>query len=68
MFKSVTLKLFFIELPNTLFISLFLSNLVTVVSFMVKVDCVAVSLLNNSAFLDICLPNPQLVIIFRLSK
>ena len=62
------LKLFLIELPNTLLISLLLSNFVTLVSFMVNVDWLAVNLLINSALLEILLPKPQLVIILRPSK
>ena len=62
------LKLFLIELPNTLLISLFLSNFVTLVSFIVNVDWLAVNLLINSALLEILLPKPQLVIILRPSK
>ena len=42
-FNSEILKTFFIELPNTLLINLFLSNFVTDVSFKVKVDCAEVS-------------------------
>ena len=56
------------EQPNTLFINLFLSNLVTEVSFIVSVDWAEVNLLKNSAFEDMFEPNPQLVIIFSLSK
>ena len=62
------LKLFLIELPNTLLISLFLSNFVTLVSFIVNVDWLAVNLLINSALLEILFPKPQLVIILRPSK
>ena len=68
MFKSEILKVFFIELPKILLTILFLSNLVTAVSFIVNVDCVAVSLLSSSALFDIFFPNPQLVIIFTPSK
>ena len=63
-FWSNTLKVFFIEFPNTLLISLFLSNLLTEVSFIVKVDCADVSLLKNSALGEIYSPNPQFVMIF----
>ena len=56
------------EYPNTLFINLFLSNLVTEVSFIVSVDWAEVNLLKNSALEDMFEPNPQLVIIFSLSK
>ena len=68
MSRSYVLKLFLIELPNTLLINLFLSNLVIVVSFKVNVDWHAVSLLSNSALLEILSPNPQLVMIFVPSK
>ena len=60
--------MFFIEFPKVLFINLFLSNLVTLVSFIVNVDWLAVNLLISSALEDIFLPNPQLVIILVPSK
>ena len=44
-------------MPKTLLISLFLSNFVILVSFIVKVDWLAVSLLINSALGEILLPN-----------
>ena len=43
-------------------------NLLTEVSFKVKVDWQAVSLLKNSALLEILSPNPELEIIFTPSK
>ena len=61
--KSKILKEDVIDEPNILLIKLLLSNLVTDESFRHKVDCADVSLLINSAFFDIFLPNPQLVII-----
>ena len=62
------MKEFLIEFPNTLLTNLFLSNLVILVSFIVSVDWLAVNLLISSALVDILFPNPQLVIIFKLSK
>ena len=62
-FNSVVLNVFLIEFPNILFTSLFLSNLVIAVSFIVNVDWLAVNLLISSALLDILFPKPQLVII-----
>ena len=56
-----------IEAPNALLIRLFLSNFVTDESLRHKVDCAVVSLLINSAFFYILLPNPQFVIILWLS-
>lgn len=67
-FGSLVLKVFLMEFPNTLLINLFRSKAVTLVSFTVKVDWLAVSLLISSAFADILLPKPQFVIIFVPSK
>ena len=68
-FWSNTLKVFFIEFPNTLLISLFLSNLLTEVSFTVKVDCADVSLLKNSALGEIYSQNNKIAPILEvLSK
>ena len=49
-------------------INLFLSNLVTEVSFKVSVDWQAVSLLNSTALLEILFPKPEFEIIFTPSK
>ena len=62
------MKVFFIELPKILLINLFRSNLVTEVSFKVKVVWQAVNLLNNSALFEMLLPKPELEIIFIPSK
>ena len=62
------LKVFLIEFPNILLISLFLSNFVTEVSSKVRVDWADVKRLKSSALDDILDPNPQLVIIFFPSK
>ena len=51
--KFEILKVFLIEFPNILLMSLLLSNFVTDVSLIDKVDCAEVSLLKNSAFVDI---------------
>ena len=66
--KLLTLNEFFIEFPNILFRSLFLSNFVTEVSFRVKVDWADVRRLKSSALDDILDPNPQFVIIFSPSE
>ena len=57
-FKLFTLKVFLIEFPNTLLISLFLSNFVTEVLFKVKVDCADVKRLKSLA-LDVDSNNPN---------
>ena len=49
--KLLILKVFLIEFPNTLLISLFLSNFVTEVSFKVKVDCADVKRLKSFALI-----------------
>ena len=64
---SKTLKDDLIDEPKALLIRLFLSNFVTEESFRHRVDCADVSLLTNIPFLDILLPNPQLVITLWLS-
>ena len=64
---NVILKESFIEFPNDLLKSLFLSNFVTDVSFSVKVDWADVRRLKSSALEDIFEPNPQFVIM-RASK
>ena len=66
--KSKDLKLFWIEFPKTLLIITLVSNLVTDVSLIFKVDWQAVSRLINSAFFEIWLPNPEFVIILTPSK
>ena len=62
------MKEFLIEFPKTLLINLFLSNLVILVSFIVRVDWLAVNLLMSSALVEILFPNPQFVIIFTPSR